>query len=173
MVNNSFSPIRSFPLLGTGRKRRTFIIADSENLLTAEQIEEVTIDYNHPCRSEIGFTDGSKFDMRTETVNGKKMCVFPWSSEASDMSTALKQRSVIANWCDTARAEDVQALSGCVAEILSIKQSAYASMPFDWAKRQVLLDLGVSLKRLNIRELQRVTALLWVQRLFKTILRGA
>ena len=129
-IENLYRSVWNFWDLGTGRKRATVLVGDSEDARTSEFIFMGYVYQNWPCKRQVTLKNGNRmqtlFWASTHAVdgkfaysffwNGKPAYMFPWNELTEDLWRRQIERTRLWEWIRTAASQDREAMSELIVE---------------------------------------------------------
>lgn len=105
--------VTDFRKLGTGRRRRkVFVVDENHHILFPASIVN-----NRPSTTgRIWFDNKKSFDLRSRTLDGKRVSIFFWTQERERCWIWQSTLSGIYGWLEDASPEDVIVFGGFVAQ---------------------------------------------------------
>jgi hypothetical protein len=129
-IEKLYRCVRDFCCLGTGRKRTTVLVGDSEDARTANFSLAGYVHQNWPCKKQLTLKDGEKthtlFWVSIQTVDGTFAHSFFWNGRPAymflrnelteDLWRRQLERTRLCEWIRTAEPKDREAMAELIVE---------------------------------------------------------
>jgi hypothetical protein len=150
------TPITDFRKLGTGRKKRPFVVVNEEQhrvLFVGKVI------HNNPRTTRTTeFHNKETFFMDSGTLrNGLRVSIFPPSERLAELCNKQSEMDRIETWLPSAVSGDILALWDCVLWLRGMPERFCKD---DNVRPWAVFEIGKQLEFLSLRELRLLTSIL-------------
>jgi hypothetical protein len=166
-IEKLYKCVRSFWELGTGRKRRTVLVGDSEDARTSNFSFAGCVHQNWPCKGQVTLRNDHGTEAllwaSTQTVDGKCAHLFFWNGQPAymffwnelteDLWHRQLERTRLWEWIRTAEPEDREAMAELIVEET---QSGYRATVYSIPQFTDGVRMGCKVHKMPWPDLQRI-----------------